>query len=145
MPSLSDSPAKIVRQWLVDQTAVTLPSASGAWPCYRGKMSDTGNAAAGIYDTTGKIEGREMQGGVVHTKPGIQLRMRSKDYDEVYAKINAVATLFESLQRAAVTVGAKTYLIQSVTQTSDITAIGRDDQDRMHFTLNLIVTVKATN
>ena len=87
---LSTSPAFIISSYLIDEAALmTLPSADGVWPLYVSSMPDMKKDCGAIYDTAGVGDGRLMIGNVVEHQ-GIQIKVRSVDYQDGWEKINEI-------------------------------------------------------
>ena len=143
-----DSPAEMIREYLINEGIVTEPSDGLAWPGYVSSMPDGGTVkddAICIYDTTGIIQNRAMGSGEYSERFGVQVRIRSKEHTEGYTKARAVAYALDVLLRAAVTVvGGQAYEIHAVSRgVVLVLGPGQDDKRRRLFTINATFTAVA--
>lgn len=140
------SPADIIYQLLVN---LELGSVEGEWPISVGLLPDTPDEAICVYDTAGRPDGRLMSTGERIDHPGIQIRVKGKDYPTVYQKIKTIATTLD--RQAAVSIAfseEEAYIIDNVSRTGDILPVGIEEVDGRrchHFTLNATLTLRERN
>jgi len=105
--------------------------------------NDVPDNCGAIYDTTGLKDGRQMNGPVIRHY-GIQLRIRSVDYQTGWIKIEDISSDLDTLS-SEYTVNSIVYTIRNVSRTSPIVALGMEPGTarRFHFTMNYLVTIKA--
>lgn len=143
MGLILDSPAEIIRQLLVD---LELGSGSppGPWPVFATTEPDAPDDVITVADTTPLLQGRVHVTGEQPDNPGFQVRVRSGTHNPGYVKAAEIAdALSRRATRAVVTVGDRTYLIQSVTRTTGVIPLGRESpaSRRRLFTLNAVMSL----
>ena len=126
--NLEHSPAMILRTALVDMSKGTFPLSNGTWPLYVGQFPDTPDEAVGIFDTSGQRDGRTQVDGVVHSHPGIQLRIRSNQYTAGYQKSNELRIALQTIKGKIVTIDTVQYTILVVSQIGDILSLGKSEE-----------------
>jgi len=142
---LNHSPAEIIQYYLDDQSLATLPSSDGFWPVFAGVLPTTPSNAICVYNTEGRISGREHVTGETQHHHGVQIRVRCDSYSTGYAKAMEIANNLDSLHRVEVPIASDTYMLQAVSQTTDILDLGMDDAPatrRRSFVLNALVSVR---
>ncbi len=145
---LQASPASIIAAYLIENEigAMTDPSDRSNWPLYISHLPDGENVktnAGAIYDTTGIQDLRSMTGeGYQH--PGIQIRIRSRNYETGYAKIENIANALDVVAWGIITIDSLEYRIQNVSRTSPIVSLGVETGTvrRFHFTINFLLTIR---
>ncbi len=145
--SLNHPPAKVVIAYLIDQALVAKPAAGASWPCYYGDEPDTPDNCVTIYDTDGRLSGREHVGGEMQGSHGIQVRLRCGPSQILagYQKLMAISQNFDTaVNRTLVPLGNDTYRIQSISRTSDILSLGREDtaSARRIYVFNALVSLR---
>ena len=97
-----------------------------------------------VTDTGGHTDGRIQRTGEIITHPGIQVRVRSRDFPTAWDKTQAVLTALSSAKGAVITGRAtRTYRLDSFTMTSTPTLMLIEEQARRHtFVLNGLVTIR---
>jgi len=137
------SPADIIAHLLVNLGLCTLED---EWPISVAILPDTPDEAVCAYDTGGRMDGRILRTGEQIVHPGIQIRVRGKDYLASYAKIRAIALLLDLQNDILVAFSdEEVYVIQNVSRTGDILPLGIEDIDgrRCHnFTMNAVLTLR---
>jgi hypothetical protein len=134
------SPADIVAQYLKDQNVVTVPG--GATPIFISQLPDKPNTAVGAFDGKSKKDGRLMIGKTIF-HPKVQLLVRGHDYRATYDLCDQIKQKLELINTVSVTVESDTYTIQSASLTTDIIALGNEeDKNRRHLmSINFRVTL----
>ena len=143
---LQTSPANIIANYIISTLATMTDPSDGSddWPLYTSHLPDKTDVetnCGAIFDTTGVNDIRQMNGAVPQ-HPGIQLRVRSKDYNTGYAKIENVANALDEVANASLEINALEFEIQNVSRTSGIISLGTDEKRRFHFTINFILTLR---
>jgi len=145
--ALGRSVISILADYIINTLSLmTTPSDEGNWPLYLSSMPDGDNIktnCGAIYDTTGVLDGKISDGEVIQ-HPGIQLRIRSDDYEIGYAKIEAIALALDSVLFDIVSIDAVDYLLQNVSRTTAVVPLGseRGYKRRFLFTVNFLVTLR---
>ncbi len=145
--ALGRSVISILRAYIISTLSLmTLPSDRGSWPLYVANMPDGNDIETNcgcVYDTPGVLDGKLSSGEVIQ-HPGIQLRIRSNDYETGYAKTEAIALALDDVSWDTITVSGTTYLLQSVSRTSPVVPLGseRGTKRRFLFTANFLITLK---
>jgi hypothetical protein len=141
-------PNEVIARYLIDAALVSDPDVVvGEWPLYVGTLPDDEDVPddiAAVFTTPGIIHGKDMSGGQ-HQHYGVQLRFRSCLETDGYDKASELVTQLLQLHREEVEIGSgEVYEIASISQTSDIVKIVKDEKDRTHLTVNLIVAYVRT-
>lgn len=156
------SPARLVQEFLVVEGYGTDPETDfnettdeyGPWPVFRGREPDRPDDVVKVSDTTGRDDGFDNVSVEQCVHHGIQVTVRSADYDEGYRKLNQIAVALDELSYYLVTVtndsesgtGSESWLyqIESVKRTTDVTPIGPDTPQgkRLLFTFNAVGTFR---
>lgn len=142
---MSDSPAEIVYQLLLDLGVV---EESASWPLFVTFLPDppdTDPEAVCVYDTAGAQDGRLMATGERIDHPGFQIRVRGRQYASTWRKADAIAKALDGVQRVSVAFSSgQSYTVHNVSRTGQVLSLGMDDQDThrcYHFTINGVLTV----
>jgi hypothetical protein len=142
MGLLEHSASNIVRQLIVD---LDLGTDSGTWPVKVSHEPDLPDDCITVYDYTGKDLGKTMD-GERSEHPGIQVRTRAADYDEGYAKAEAIAIALDQVSLTNtdhVTIGSASYAVWEVARTGGINFLGKEPgSERVVFTFTAITTIK---
>lgn len=144
---LEISPMEIMASYITDVLGkMTDPDDKTTWPLYQGHIPDGEEVetnCGGIYDTAGINDPRSMD-GTVNEHPGIQLRIRARDYEIGFAKIEDIAAALDAVIRETIVVGSSTYRLQNVSRTTPIVSLGVEPgtKRRIAFTVNYLITVK---
>ncbi len=138
---LHQSPAKIIRQLLVDvgifEEVPTGTADNPDWTAYVNGHPDSPDNSACLYNTTAITHGREHVNGETQKHYGLQIRVRGTDADAGYTKAREVVELFDSVLRQSVTIDGSTYLVQAIHTLGDVLDIGYDGvSKRRLFTIN---------
>ena len=145
---LQASPASIMAAYIIENEigSMTDPSDASDWPLYISHMPDGSNVktnCGAIYDTTGVNDLRSMT-GESYPHPGIQLRIRSNNYETGYTKIEDIANALDEVLQGSVDIGDLEYEIQNVSRTSPIVSLGIEPgtRRRFSFTINFLCTLR---
>ena len=144
--SLDVSPAILLRQYIIDViTLLQTPSGAAVWPCYVGFMPDgdfVPDDSVCIYDTAGVKDGRLMVGPTIQHY-GIQLRIRSTEYQEGWTRADAISSGLDAVVNYDLDYNGETYHIYNVSRTTPIVPLGMEEETKRRwlFTANFLVTV----
>lgn len=132
---------QIIAKALISQAIGTAPSAKKDWLVASSYMSDSPDNQITVYDTTPRGDGRLMSGPSIE-HPGIQVRVRGRDYLSGWNKIKEIRDYFDTIHNLVVSFGVgDTETIQSISQ-GGIIHVGRDEtENREVFTLNAALTL----
>jgi hypothetical protein len=136
---MATAPADIVRQLLIDSELGTAPRLYKDWPVYVANEPDQPDKVITIYDTAGFNFGRLHPTGATVQHFGILIRVRGTGYVATRNKIKDIETfLNESVFRTTITVGSTSFLVQALTQRTQIISLGSDQENsnRYLFTVN---------
>ena len=152
---MSHSPAFWIRCLLIREGMGVAATGEGVkvWPVYVGSMPDgkEGTApinasgiednAIAVYNTAGLLDGREAAGRTVE-HPGWQVKVRSLDYEAGYAKIKAIAEMFDTIKMTYVVDGSQVTLIHAITR-GPVLTLGAVPGNRRRdaFSVNGTVTI----
>lgn len=141
--TLLHSPADIVRRVLIAASLGTDPP-NTSWPIYAGSEPDSPDSVITIYDTTGVDSGRTAPDRERQEHHGIQVRIRAPNHRDGYVKSRAIAVGLDTIYQSSVTIDGTTYLVHSITRTSDVIPLGKEapSSKRRLFTINALVMVR---
>ncbi len=139
-------PSSIICDYLIETAALfTTPSDNDTWPIYDGSMPDgnaTPNQCAAVLNTTGVMEGKDMQGNL-DQRYGIQIRIRSMSEATGYAKAKEVEDEFRSVTFQDVTVvSGETWRIYNLQQATPIILVAVDEKRRFTQVINFLCCMK---
>lgn len=142
---LPDSPAKIMLDLLIDRGLGNAHNGVGGWPVYRVNKPQSPDAVIIVQNTAAVQQGKIQTSGRVVSKKGIQITVRDNDYQEVYGKVESIATdLAEDISFPLIfQVGSNYYNITGITRSSGPNDIGTEVEasQRYLFTLNLLLSI----
>lgn len=158
---LYHSPARVLQQFLVDVGLASDPRDGvtvgggvtyGDWPVFRGREPDRPDNLLKLSDTSPRSDGDTQVDGERQEHEGVQVFVRSADYDtgwlklnDVCLELNAVARQFTSVELFGElgTAGA-VYQITACTKVSGPGPTGPDTPQgkRLTFTANYLVSVR---
>jgi hypothetical protein len=145
---LDHGPEEVVAQLLIDRLLVTDPVEDKPWPVKVNDESTNEDESVTVSGYDGKIDGRSMPTGRVHSHPAVQIKVKGRDQVTARAKAKAIAhEVDENVYHAAVTLEGKTYCVQSIGRTSTFNFAGKETavSQRNVFTLNALVTIRQTS
>lgn len=139
--ALNHTPAEIVHQWALDESLVLAPDSEGDWiGVINNTPADFTNIVS-ISDTAGITQGKTHPDGQTQEAHGIQFWIRGKTQPLAWAKGNAILTAVDAALRETVSIDGSTYLIQSMTPTSTLIPVGKEQPEDFMFIYSLNVTV----
>jgi len=145
--ALCRSVISILAAYIINELLLmTSPSDEDDWPLYVSSMPDGDNVktnCGAIYDTAGVLDGKLSSGEVIQ-HPGIQIRIRSDNYEMGYAKIEKIALTLDDICWNTITIGEDSYLLQNISRTTPVVPLGseRGYKRRFSFTVNFLCTIR---
>lgn len=132
------SPGAVIVSYLVAQ-GVFADSQATPWPLFLGSEPDAGVDDVGtVFDTSGIKDGRLMEDGTIIHHYGIQVRVRSRDYEDGWDKLKQACDQLAAAYN--VTVG--TWTVHNVSIQGSPMSIGVDGTKRRRlFVANFLVTL----
>lgn len=144
MADLQHSPARILRQHLIDQELIG-DNNSIVWPSFIAHLptyEEVGDDAVLLTDIEGRMLGRILRTGEQAERPGIQIRFRSFDADKCWVKAKAVQKHLDAVLNQSVTVDGTDYTLYSVHRTSSLLPMGYEKETRLyHVSSNYTITI----
>ena len=136
------SPSLIIATMLIENLSIgTLPTAEGDLPVYVSHEPDKPNECLTVYDTFGIDEIPGMKGDIV-THHGIQIRVRGRNYNTIWQRMNTVNTAFAAIDDETVDIDGNDITVNAITSTSSIIPLGpTSPKVRDVFVKNFIVTI----
>lgn len=135
------SPADILRNALSAAGLVGFPE-SHSWPAFVSSLPDAPDTIVCLFDTMGMKDGRIHRTGQTVYFPGLQLRVRSTQYQPGWKKITEITSYLDTILNQTVIVEGTSYTIRSVQRMSDPTSLGEDESKRrFNFVMNLRITL----
>ena len=144
---MDNSPAYIIKEYLVDQGDLTAFDASaGSWKVYMQNLPDgkeVDHDSVVCIDTAPFKDGRIM-GGSPLFHFGVQILLRATEYDDGYAKASDLALALDAVDDATVNIGSDVYTINNVSQTTGVVRIGQEEgtKRREMFSVNFLATIQ---
>jgi hypothetical protein len=138
---LKHPPATVVRQMLVDMALGI--DGDGRWQTFAAREPDSPDEVITVYDTAGRDLGRDMVTQERIEVYGVQVRVRSVDYESGWSKCKSVADAMDGVYRRPVTVDGVGYIVGHISRSSQVLSIGVDApaSGRRLFTVNGTVLV----
>ena len=144
---LSHSPADVIAQVLIDlglgADYATDPT-SVAWPVSVNDEPDEPDDEITVNDTEGRMQRRRLWDGRWGEMHGVQVKVRSADPVEGYAKADAVKAALDALANRECAVDGTAYRVQSVSRTGGVLSLGKlrpVAAGRYGFTVNAVATI----
>ena len=143
---MNHSGAYILAQHLIAEGELIDPAESGDWKVFVGSLPDGNEAddnAVGAIDTSPVKDGRLM-GGAPLFHYGVQLLLRSREYNAGFAKADSVALAMSEIDDDSVSIDSNTYTLINVLQSTGVVALGQEDgtKRRYMFSVNFIATIR---
>jgi len=148
--NLTDSPAGIVKQYLIDESVGVDPVASpnDDWPIFIGTMPDDDSVkdkALAVYDTAGVKNGRASRDGEVFYHFGVQVVIRADTYPNGWTQMKLVMDKLDVVKLTSVTYNSTTYTFWNSTRTSFfVLGTEPDKRRRETFSVNSLVAIAET-
>lgn len=145
---LAHSPADIIATLLPALGVGSAPSESSEvqWSVYASRMPTGPGDCIGVFDTSGRNNGREMVAGEVQQHEGFMVRVRSESHDTGWAKADEVRAALDGVYQRSVSVGGTHYVVHSVTRTSQVIALGTEkESQRCVFTITAVASIRSSN
>lgn len=130
---LMNSPASIVRGWLVNQLLGSLPSTGAEWPIFVSHLPDGEGLddAICVYDTGPVLHGETPDGKSVEHHQ-VLVTVRSNFYTRGRDKITGLISALDQLKDETLDLGVHRYEVVNAVQLRTDT-VGRDAQRRSSF------------
>ncbi len=144
MTALLTSQANIIQTYIIGQGLMSTPSDGDVWPLYVSHLPDIDIDCGAIYDTAGVLDAKLSNGEVVEHL-GIQISIRSDDYEMGYIKIEAITLALDVIHNVDVALDSATYYrIQNASRSSPIVPLGTEKgtKRRFLFTVNFLMTLR---
>lgn len=146
---LLNSPSSVAAEYITSVLQLlTEPNTKEAWPLYIGHMPDNKNVrddAGSIKDSPGTLDGKDMRSGEVYQHFGLQIRIRSTDYEEGWIKVANVAAGLDGIQSGtSIIVNGTTYSFWNFSRTSTVIDLGREEtgKRRERFAVNFVLAIR---
>lgn len=134
-------PTEVVRQYLISQGLIGDENATD-WASTIGMLPISPDNAISITDTSGILGDKNIDDGSEDEHFGIQVRVRSTDYDIGYKKLDAIKKKLATVQRVSLVVNSESVKFQSFKLTSGIMFMGYEEKNqRAAFSLNGTVSI----
>ena len=132
------SPAYILSRQLITDSQVDEAYISYDWPVYVSHLPDIDGNSACLYDTAPIVE-KDLVLGLSDTKYGINISIRSLDYEEGRTKAQELVDFLETLSNTTVEIGDCEYYIDTITNLSSYWYLGIDEKRKHFFSINLMM------
>ena len=141
--NLRHSPAYILREHLVDESVLGDITGVTFWPSYVAHLPEVEGNIVALNDTTPIVHDRVYE-GMYFTHYGVQVILKSDDYETGLEKMEEIVSTCESLHDVEVIIDSSiTYIVRICAFTTGIVYLGyeRGTGRRCVFSLNLLITV----
>lgn len=145
--TLNHSPARIIRDMIVDLGLGSEPSANTAWPVYADIEPDSPDPLIAVFDTAAVLQGRVQVSGQVQEFFGISILVRSANPSAGWTKANSVGIALDGLNayQRSVSISANVYEVHSLNRRSGVISAGKGPNDKRNlYTLNYITSIRQT-
>lgn len=141
---MTDTPARIVAQLLVDYGVAGAVGGVSAWPVYIGPTPDTPDNVLVVRNTTGGDESDILPAGALDLRYGFQLMVRGRTEILSWSKTLAAAAALRTVHNETVMVGAVAYAVDAVTGLAPPLRVGEESatSKRLLYSLNGMLTVR---
>jgi hypothetical protein len=133
-------PSKVLIFYLQQTGFVQFDSQEQDWFGTFGGMNDRADNAVTVFDTTPKNDGSLMKTGEYILHPGVNLRIRSKDYDTGFNKAEEIRIQLCAVKGYEVVMDESTgekVKIKTFGLVGGVNFVGREEQEERYvFTLN---------
>lgn len=141
---MNHTSAQILTKYLIDKGLFTDPLDNDEWPVFINHLpggKDVQQAAA-VNDNESMMDGRLMEGTVID-HPGIQVRVRDRDFTIGLQKARAVAASFSTIKKKIVAMSdGSHYTIWNVSRVSNVLPMGVEPGTRLKlFSTNFLTTI----
>jgi len=148
---LDHSPAHILHSLLVDHGMGIEPSgaSNSDWSIFIDNEPNQPDKVITVYNSISRQLGRTQVDGEIQEMHGIQVRVRSNESEEGYAKIRRIAIeLDEQVHIESITIGTSIYCVHSFSRTGDIVSLGKEAQTpskrHIHVFNGLLIVTQKT-
>ena len=144
---LETSPATLLSYYTINVITLQDPSGIAVWPAYLGSLPDGDEVpdnAGCFYDTYGWKDGRVSDGDTIEHY-GVQVKIRSKEYEDGWAKIEQIAAAYDGINHYyPITVDGDSFILYNVSRYGSTMTLGVEPgtKRRWAFTANFLVSVK---
>jgi len=144
--SVAPTPATILASYVIHSLSeMTVPTENDTWPLYSPTLPDGNGVKTNcgvMFDTTGIGDARSLRTGKINEHPGIQLIIRTNDYQTGWNKIQDIALLLDAITNSTVTLGTVTYQLTNCSRTSPVVYLGLEPgtKRRMKFSVNYLLS-----
>jgi len=139
---VTDSPAAIVRQLLIDRGIGSDIDTSLSWPVQVGMEPEQPDDVITVYDVAGPNE-QVMQGRLIGPAD-LQIRVRSSKRKLGFSKCIDIATeLSQRVLNQLVNVDGNQYLVVCVSEIASPNPLGKADSQRTVHTMSCTVSVRS--
>jgi len=146
-----DAPSSIIASIIVQiLEEMSNPLNGDVWPLYISSMpddSDVEDDCGSIYDSPGVINARLMEDGEVVEHHGIQIKIRSTDYETGFRKIRGLALDLDAVKNQSITLDDNTYTVNNLARVGTIGYLGieKESKRRYLFSVNFIACIDGLN
>lgn len=135
--------AKVLAKLLIDLTMGSVPSANEDWPVYAENEPPAPDNTVTTFMTRDEGGFRVMFTGEFVGPRGVQVRVRGKDNQIAWTKVDAIATALAGVLRRSVTIDSSTYQVHCLSAITNPIPLGKEvpTSKRTLYTLNMTMSV----
>ena len=142
---LLNTPAEVIRDFIIAAGFMTDPSDGSSWPLYISSLPDGATNAGVLMDAPGWKNGRLSSTGLVIEHYGLVLKIRSRDYNAGFVKIEAMTLDLDEVDKDNIVVGGQTFELTNISRVEPIKSLGTEPEStkrRFFFESSFLVTMK---
>lgn len=144
---MNHAPSKVISELLVISGRATNPAPNVTWPVYQTTIPDHSSVpddVLSVMDTAALRETRLMNGEVI-LRPGIQVLVRGRTYQEARAKAESVSQLFNLVVNFTIPIEEESYKITSIQTSGDILVLGQEQDTKKRWLLSVNATLSMVS
>ena len=143
---MKNSPASILAEYIVTTLQLlTSPDLDEQWPCFISSMPDDGvpDNCGTVYDVPGRLDGSMNRTGAVVQHYGVQIKIRSIDYNTGWRRIEDIALALDQMLDASVVRKDTNYIIYNAMRMTPVIPLGAEPgtKRRWLFTVTFTLTM----
>lgn len=147
---MTHSGAQIIRAHMITLGLVSSHD-TGSWRSFYSRMPDEPDNAVCFYDMEPQKQGRIIRTGEVIKKPRVMIQVRSKSFNDGWAKAQELNDAIEAIKRNEVTVAGTDedpdslyFLLNVLSEQGGASPLGQEDTNkkREYFSLNIKLSVE---
>lgn len=142
-----DSPATVIAEHCHARHQVAIPlgplGADIQWPFFISRVPEKIDSLVVFTDTMPAVQFKAMRQAKTWVRPGVQVRVRSREYQLAYRKANSLLRFIADMQHQFITLEGGHYEIHHASLQSGLMSLGQDAQGRSDVAFNVLLTFRV--